>query len=845
MITFYKQLRHYLLITLTSCFILGLILSFKFPFHSSLMLFTYSFFSFLALSLALFRRNAGALILLSFCFIATGFWHGSQNINQPLPADNISKLWENPREAVLIGTLARMVTGDSHGQSIIVDSAFLGEKDNDQLTPVSGKVLLKLKEGWPETITAGDSFAARAIFKKPAAAKSPGLFDYEKYLAEKEIYLIGTVKSPLLIHEIDSPLHRDIFTHFFYSIERLRISIAGFLTKSLPQDHAALYKAVLLGDKSSIAPVLLDNFRRSGVAHILAISGMHMALLGFFLFSLFYFLTRLSTRLILATNVRKLSMILCIGPLLLYTLLAGSNTPVLRSFIMSLIFIFAFCVNRSKSHLTILAVAAFIVLIIDPLSLKSASFQLSFAAVASIVLITPRLLPLIPFYQTLAAKPGLTGLLVRRAIELAAITVSATIGTLPLLIYHFNQISTVTLPANFIVEPLICFWALPCGFIALAVLFFSPALAITVLKLGSWALDLATNYIGHLSAIPISVLWLPDINLFSIILYYASFLLIITGVSRQIKIVAITALSTALIMFLAPISGITNKLRTTDSVSFIDVGQGSSNLIQLAGGKTILIDAGALTTPGFNCGEKIIAPYLWSLGIGRLDDIILTHADADHYNGISALLERFRPLRLWLPANQSGKPGYHFLISQALDRGITIEYPQDGIFITDQLTTLSRLGEPAMGLKEDRRLTDLGADNNDNSLIVSLKTRDFSVLFPGDISASKERRLIEEERKLDHDILLSAHHGSSTSNSTKFLETVRPDYMIVSAGTSDKQLFPSARTRATAKRLAITMLTTSQSGTITVTGKNGSFALKTSANKFQNDTRLVTASREE
>lgn len=845
MITFYKQLRHYLLITLTLCFILGIILSFHSPFPSSLILTFYGLFSVLALCLALLRLNDGAIILLSFCFMAAGFWHGSQNINQLLPATNIGTVWGNPGEAVLVGTLARMVTGDRHGQNIIVDAAFLGQKDNDQLTPVSGKVLLKLKEGWPETITAGDSFAARGVFRKPAAAKSPGLFDYEKYLAEKKIFLIGTIKSPLLIHEIDSPLHRDIFTELLYSIERIRTSIAAFLTTSLPQDHAALYKAVLLGDKSSIAPGLLDDFKRSGVAHILAISGMHMALLGFFIFSLFYFLTRLSTRLILATNVRKLSMLLCIGPLLLYALLAGSNTPVLRSFIMSLIFIFAFCVNRSKSHLTILAAAAFIILIIDPLSLKSASFQLSFAAVASIVLITPRLLALIPFYQALTARRGSAELLARRTIELAAITVSATIGTLPLLIYHFNQISTVTLPANLIVEPLICLWALPCGFIALPLLFVYPPLAVTVFKFGSWALDLATSYIGLLSAIPISVLWLPDINIFSIILYYASFLLIITSASGMLRIGAITALCAALVMFLAPVSGITDKWTTTDTVSFIDVGQGSSNLIQLAGGKTILIDAGALTRPGFNCGEKIIAPYLWSLGVGRLDDIILTHADADHYNGISALFERFRPLRLWLPANQSGKPGYHSLISQALARGMTIEYPQGGIFITDRFTTLSRLGEPPTGIKKDESLAHLGSENNDNSLIVSLRTRDFSVLFPGDISASKERRLIEEERILDHDILLAPHHGSSTSNSAQFLKTVNPDYLIVSAKTGDNQLFPSARTRASAKRLGITMLTTGHNGTITVTGKNGGFELKTSANSLQNHTRLVAASNGE
>ena len=827
MITYYKQFQHYLLITLTSCFILGLILSFHFPSPSNLTVITFSICSFLAMSLALFRFNDGAIFLLCFCFIVTGYWHGSQNINQTPPSTNISHFVGNGQEAVMVGTLARMVTGGRQGQSIIVDSAFLRKKENDLLKPVSGKVLLKLKEKWPDTITAGDSFIVRTVFRKPFSAKSPGLFDYEKYLAEKQIYLIGTIQSPLLIQEIDSPLQTDIYTDFLYFVERTRTVIARYLTSTLPENHAALYQAVLLGDKSKISPGLLEAFKRSGVAHILAISGMHMALLGVFIFTLFYFLTRLSTRLILSINVRKLSMILCIGPLLLYTLLAGSNTPVTRSFIMSLMFIFGFCVNRPKSLLTILAAAALIILTIDPISLKSASFQLSFTAVASIILITPILLPFIPSYQTLSATQRLPRLLVRRTVELAVITVSATIGTLPLLVYHFNQLSTVTLLANLIVEPLICFWALPCGFIALPLLFINPPLAKAVLIFGTWSLEIVSNYIVHISSIPMSVLWLPDISIFSIVLYYASFLLFISTTSKQLRIVATIVFSTTLMLFIIPASGFTSKFRKFDSVSFIDVGQGSSSLVQLAGGRTILIDTGAVTTPGFNCGERIVAPYLWSLGIGRVDDIILTHADADHYNGITPLFERFRPLRLWLPGNQSVKPGYHSLISQARERGIKIEYPQDGVFITDRLTTLSRVGALAGDIKKDEGWDGPGTGNNDNSLVVSLITQDFSILFPGDISSAKESALIEEGRVRSHDILLSPHHGSSTSNSEAFLQAVNPRYLVVSAGASSNHLFPAPTTRAAADKLGIALLTTRDDGTVRVTGGKGGFALKT------------------
>jgi len=830
-ITLYEPYRHHLLVTLTFCFILGLLLSFHFPSPSGLTVIIFSVCSLITLLLVLLRFNDEAIIALAFCFLLTGYWHGSQHENHPPDVNNISHLFENTQEAVLIGTLAKMVTGMDHEQKIIARSAYLRLKDNGNLIPVSGEVLLKLKGEWPKTIVPGESFIVRGIFKKPRSAKAAGLFDYKKYLAEKQIHLIGSVHSALLIHEINSVPDQDVFTHFSFFIEKTRTVISDYLSTTLPENHAALYRAVLLGDKSRISADLLDAFKRGGVAHILAISGMHMALLGFFLFSLFYYLTRLSTRLMLTINTRKLSMILCVGPLLFYSLLAGSNTPVTRSLIMSLMFILAFCVNRPKSHMTILAAAALIILIIDPLSLKSASFQLSFAAVASIILMTPRILSFMPSHQAKFGIQNLHNLFIRRTVELVVITISATIGTMPLLVYHFNQISTVTLPANIIVEPLICFWALPCGFLAVPLMFIHPPLAETVLIFGTWSLELVTKYIIYLSSIPFSVLWVPDIHIAAMILYYVSLIFIISSTSKQIRAYAILTLTGTLVFFVLPLSGLNNKLRKSDSVSFIDVGQGSSSLLQLAGGRIVLIDAGATTSPGFNCGEKIIAPYLWSQGIGRIDDIILTHADADHYNGISALLERFRPSRLWIPKKQSAKPGYHSLISNALKYRITINSPRDGIFISDSFSTLSVISDQIHEINQEKSFDISGTDNNDNSLIVSLTTRFFSILFPGDISASKEKTLIETGRALDHDILLSPHHGSSTSNSLEFLKTVNPRYMIVSARTSDNHLFPSATTRATAERLGITMLTTGQNGTVTAIGRDGGFEIKTSAKK--------------
>lgn len=824
----FKYLNHYLLITLTVSFIIGLTLSFHYPNASLPLSAVVIICSIVLLLLLLNEFNERVVLLLAVCFVLTGYYHGKSN-SSPFPkSGDISHYFHEPREAIVLGTLSRMATQQYRGQKVIVDVSFL-LLERSQMIPVSGQILLRIDDVWPGSILPGDAFITRGLFKKPDPVMAPTSFDYAGYLADRNIYLTGTIQSPLLINKIEPHTRGDYFSRFFYAFERTRNTVSLFLSSSLSEEHASLYQALLLGDKSRISPELLDGFRKSGVMHILAISGMHMALLGFLLFSIFYFTARLSSTLILAVNVKKMSLLLCIVPLFLYTLMAGSNTPVVRSFTMSLIFILAFCFNRTKSHLTILSVAALVLLVANPLVLKTASFQLSFAAVASIVLITPKLLHYLPSLQHSATPRRIMITLAMRCIQLAAVTISATVGTIPLLIYHFNQLSSVTLIANLVVEPLICLWALPSGFIGVILIFIFPYLADTVFHFGTYSLDIVTDFTLYLSSLTLSTIWVPDIPIVLILIYYGALLLLIADTSHRFRIFALPLLTISLALSVAPVTGITNSFRHTHSVSFIDVGQGSSTLIQLSGGRTIVVDGGATTTPGFDCGERIIAPYLWSRGIGHIDDIVLTHDDADHYNGISALLERFRPSRLWIPEFQSEKPGYNALISKARRRGVKIVTPQQGIFISSEHATLSRIKTNQSSMKSNFPLDQVRYDNNDKSLIVSLRTRDFSILLPGDISSDKERSLIQTDSRLEHDILLSPHHGSSTSNSPGFLTAVNPRYLIVSAGKSGKSLFPSSQTRKSADSMGIELLTTNRDGTIIVRGKNGDFEMQTTA----------------
>lgn len=817
--TFSDSFNNYLLLTVTLCFASGIACSYYFPVQPlqiSVIALINCITVYIFRLILPYRATVAIVCILFFC---AGYLAGTRERQHVPDISHISHVITEKKEMIIVGILAKMVTGNKRSQKAIVETTFYRTEETPYFSQVTGTVLLTLKGEWPQAILPGSSVAIRAVLKKPSTRNTPGTFDYKRFLAHKDIYVVGTISSPLLIQAVANQSAET--SRHLYLTERIRTHIANFINKSLPAESAGLYRAVLLGDRSTIAPAVLDSFKGAGAMHILAISGMHMALLGFFLFISIFWILRRSEQLILATSVRKLSMLLCIPLLLLYTMLAGAQAPVVRSLIMSLFVIAAFSTDRMRSPITILAGAGLVMLMLNPTALEGASFQLSFAAVAAILIITPRITQLLPIQSADNTRSLFSKRILRWLFTAIAVTISATIGTAPLLLYHFNRLSTVTIPANLVVEPLICLWSLPCGFLAIPFMFFFPPLAELILQTGAPGLVISVKVTSFLTNMPFSTLWLPDPPPAAIALYYISLILLLTvPISSLLLKPAKTGFVVSLIIFIFPLTPVSGYFRGGNTVSFIDIGHGSSGLIELSTGRTVLVDGGSISAPGFDCGERIIAPFLWNRGIGRLDDIILTHADADHYNGIPAIIERFRPKRLWVPHFENSKPGYNRLCRIAKDHHVEMIVPDSGIFISEGNSNLEIIGQAA-------NILNIGQDENDLGLIIRLNTPDFSVIFPGDISTKKELELVEIQKFLKADILLSPHHGSSTSNSRIFLSTVQPDYLIVSAGNPRNKLFPATTTQENAEELGITMLTTLQNGTIYVQGNGKGYSINT------------------
>ena len=822
---FFSFLSTHLLLAATFFFALGISGSLPFTFTQGQILLLPLLTGSCVLLTHLARHPRATLFLLLSFVASLGFVHGTLAGREPPSPDHIFHQVQQEQEAILYCTLDRMPIFNGENSTLVVHLHSLRLKENAEFFVADGLVQLKLKAPLSKKLMPGDQLAIRAKLDRPRTFANPGGFDYPTFLARQDIWITGWIRSPLHIYQLEpDPTLRH---QARYLPERLRTRISSFIEQTVAPEISSVYKALLIGDSSGISQEILETFKGSGVMHILSISGAHLSILATFLFFSFYWLLRRSEYLILHYPVKKIAGLLCLLPLTIYALLAGANTPVIRALIMVAVFMAALCADKRRSLLIPLAIAALLILIWDPNSLFTASFQLSFTAVASIALIA-RLI--VRFTSTAEKDEALVKKTRRRLLHfiLAAITVSmaATIGTAPLVLYYFNRISLVGPLANLLIEPLLCFWSLTLGFIACPLIFIMPSAASLLLHLGGNGLLLSLKLTSFFGTLPFSTLWLPTPSPTLIVLFYAAILITIAGNPgsrnpgrRTVGILGTAASALTIFLFIFPPAELLKRRISTSEITVLDVGQGSSTFLQLPSGKRILIDGGGGSlSPRFNVGQDIIAPFLWQRGIKKLDAIIITHGDADHYNGIPFLLQRFRPKTIWVNELNGDETGYRKLLDLADNLQIEVKIPQQGeVLIKGGDAEVVNLGNPGESV---------AASSNDRSLLLRFEHETLSCLFTGDISHTIESQLIAQELPLQSTFLLSPHHGSSTSNSEPFLKAVDPEFIVVSAGRFRPSHFPTPEVRQRCRDLGITMLITAEQGAITFTSKEVIFPVK-------------------
>ncbi|MFH1152556.1 MAG: DNA internalization-related competence protein ComEC/Rec2 [Pseudomonadota bacterium] len=634
--------------------------------------------------------------------------------------------------------------------------------------------------------------------------QNPGSFDYCRYMTLQGISGTSWVNvRDLLIVSSGQTRLKDRFQQIIHGLrERFQSHVYESMDN---KDSASVLCALVLGTGSEMGTRLRSVFSRTGTNHLLAISGLHFSavcLVAYFLFNRFLSFSKI---LLIRGLSGKIAAGLTLIPLVSYGCVSGFSPSAQRALIMILVFMAAKVMDRESDTMNTLAAAGLVILILDPGALMSVAFQLSFCAVASIIMG----LRLADQYRDPSTRgPGRT---IFNAFLVAGF---ATLGTQPLVSYYFNMVSFVGIPVNMVLLPIATFVVLPA---CLASFFFFPVfpyISDICLSLAGFVLSPCLDFLETIANLPCTWTRTVTPEPWEIVCYY---LLIIGGIGvvkrRLIPGIALVCLAACIILATEGFWLVKRFFNTDLELTVLDVGQGSSILLALPGGKRILVDGGGFSrTSAFDPGESIVAPFLWRNRILDLDAVILTHPESDHMNGLIFISENFNIGQFIKNCDSRSTKAYSDLMEILMNRGIPVvlsgEMEKHQVWGNVTIDFFNPPGGCPESVVSKRSF-------NDNSLVFKVSLGLDSILFPGDITAEAEAEMAARaDKRLESRTLIAPHHGSKTSSSLFFLDKVHPERVIVSCGWNNPFGFPHHAVLDRYQGLGISILRTDMSGAV-------------------------------
>lgn len=796
--------------------------------------------------LGIIRRRSAILSPL-IIFLSLGYLSILPWAKPDLPANHV---------AHVTSTQPYQITGIIDDQPVPVENRFRFTLNVRQLKPeteasskpqqAKGKIQVTLL-GDGSALSAGDQITFVSRIKKIRNFNNPGGFNYKRYMVFKGVWASTFIVPERIINLQKGNNHtvRGAFQTFRKDISD---TIDRLQPLSRPGETKAVLKAVLVGIRNEIHPGIRKSFNRAGVSHILAISGLHIGIVAT---GAFFLLTGLLSHIrifLWEALTRKGAAIFALLPVFAYGFLSGMSPSTQRAVIMVSVFLLAILVEKEHEPTNTLAAAALLILIHHPPSLFLISFQLSFVSVLSIIY---------GLGQTcLRRKKSVTKIPPDRLANLKSrlgvfflVSVFAVVGTLPLAMHHFNQISVVGVLANLLVIPLIGFVAVPLGLIAVLIQPLSQFAAWLCFNMSAAAVSAALEVISFFSRLPFAAFKTVTPNLFEIGCFY----LLVWGVLKllgyrwnqtpagtdapsrsalpkpsvtsPIRWLAVGRNRVKLLIGLTMIALFADtaywlryRLWHRDlRVTVLDVKQGSASLLELPGGYNLMIDGGGFSDNSvFDIGERVIAPFLWQKKITTVDTLILTHPNSDHLNGLLYIAENFNVKEVWSnnePVKSKGYDRWMEIVKES-----QIDMPDFRLLPRSRRINgvdLQILYPPVDFLS--RKKKEKWRSYNNNSMVIKAAYKDSSFLFPGDIMTRAEKELSRlSGSELKSDFLLAPHHGSKTSSTQGFLDRVQPDIVGISLGWNTAYGFPHPRVLNRYEKMGCRLFRTDRDGALTM-----------------------------
>jgi competence protein ComEC len=479
-------------------------------------------------------------------------------------------------------------------------------------------------------------------------------------------------------------------------------------------------------------------------------------------------------------------------------------------------------VGRRHDWLNTLALAALLILIIYPPALLSISFQLSFSAVLVIIAGSTC------FFS--GGKPDQSPWkkMRHRLLAFLWVSVMAVVGTLPIVLHYFNQISIIGPVVNLVVVPLVGFWVVPTGLLAALGTLAVPQVGELCWPIAAWGARLMLWVVELVAAGSWAAVRTVTPSGLEIVLYYLLLIAVLGWKKRPYGVVVavtVVALCTADAGYWIYQRFFFGKMRVTA----VDVGQATANLIELPGGGTVLVDGGGYSDNAvFDVGAAILAPLLWRKKIKTIDLVVLSHANSDHLNGLLYVLENFTVKEVWWnqePARTKGCRQWMGLLDMC---GVRMDkFDQLPRAVVRQGVQLEIIAPPADFLQH--KATAPWRNVNNNSLVLRVCFGDVSFLFTGDIMHAAETDLLSRTggRGLPSTVLLVPHHGSRSSSSVAFIKAVQPAEAVISAGWQNRFNFPHPTVLERLRNIGSRIWCVADQGAVEITTDGKRYTIKT------------------
>ena len=715
---------------LTIPLILGILFTYYFETNSHLV-FILLVFTIITLIYNIIKGGINQRVILVL-FLLLGIFIGA-NGDKSILMDYIDK-----RED-FIGTVEEVVNVEDGFSKYIIS---IKSVDNREIS----KEKMVLNVTGNKVLNIGETIYFNGELKLPKENTNPKLFNYRLNLKTEKIYTTMSVKE----HSITEIESENITLRYRVKAKFADI-IVNTLNTYLSEKNSSLLSSIFLGQSSYLSSEDMDVYREMGLAHLLAVSGLHIGIISGFIS---FVLSNLGIK-------RRTNIIITLSTIWAYGYLIGFPPSILRSSIMFTILYYAQLIHEPYDSINSVSFAMFVLLLINPYYLFNLGFQLSFAATFSIIILSPKIrLKLYPYHN--------------KVIQSLSSILGVQIGLLPFQAYYFNNINLLSILANLMIIPIVSF-ALVLGFLMIIctnIHCFNVVIGFILENL----LNFEGMILNWLNGISINTLKIFSPEIITAIIFYIMILMIFDYLHiKKLDKVILKIMSCSLVLIvLVNLYSITNS--KTTQLHFIDVGQGDAILIRTKKAD-YLMDTGGSFFGDYNIAEGITFAYLEKLGINRLHGLFITHFDADHSQGVPLLLKSLDVdyiFSSYLPEDEEILDSIHSNDVQSI-----ILKENDKLKL-DDFTTLDIIwpGDNS------------NLNSNNNSLVSILKTNGVNILLTGDIE--REAEYLIKDRIVDPiDIIKVPHHGSNTSSTDEFLNTIRPKEGIIQVGRNNLYNHPS------------------------------------------------------